>query len=81
MKENEYTEELEAIEERDEDMAQNADGDVMYEHFRIEADLGQVPLRIDKFLTEHMPHTTRNRIQAAADAGFIFVGEKAVKSN
>ena len=44
------------------------DSDELYEHFRIEVDSGQEPLRIDKFLTEHMPHTTRNRIQQAADA-------------
>lgn len=55
--------------------------DGLYEHFRIEADKGQVPLRVDKFLFEHMAHTTRNRIQAAAEAGYIFVGERAVKSN
>ena len=45
----------------------------LYEHFRLEVDHGQVPLRIDKYLSEHMQHQTRNRIQAAADAGFIHV--------
>lgn len=45
----------------------------LYEHYRIEVDRGQVPLRVDKFLTEHMPHVTRNRIQQAADAGFVYV--------
>ena len=53
----------------------------LYEHFRIEVDRGQEPLRIDKFLTEHMQHSTRNRIQQAADAGFIHVGDRPVKSN
>ena len=53
----------------------------LYEHFRIVADAGQEPLRIDKFLFDHMQHSSRNRIQAAADAGYIFVGEKPVKSN
>ena len=81
MKDIEYIEELDTIEELDEGLDQPANDDALYEHFRIEADLGQVPLRIDKFLTEHMPHTTRARIQAAANAGFIFVGEKPVKSN
>ena len=57
-----------------------ADGQ-LYEHFRIEVDRGQVPLRIDKYLAEHMQHQTRNRIQAAAEAGFIQVNGKAVKSN
>ena len=45
----------------------------LFEHFRIEVDRGQEPLRIDKFLSEHMQHTTRNRIQQAADAGYIWV--------
>ena len=53
----------------------------LYEHFRMEVDRGQVPLRIDKYLAEHMPHQTRNRIQQAADAGFIHVNERPVKSN
>ncbi len=53
----------------------------LYEHFRIEVDRGQVPLRIDKYLAEHMQHQTRNRIQAAAEAGFIQVGGRPVKSN
>ena len=53
----------------------------LYEHFRIEVDRGQIPLRIDKYLAEHMQHQTRNRIQAAAEAGFIHVGGKPVKSN
>ena len=47
--------------------------DELYEHFRMEVDKGQVPVRIDKYLSEHQPHSSRNRIQKAADAGFIFV--------
>ena len=38
-------------------------------------------MRIDKFLAEHMQHSSRNRIQTAADAGFIHVNGKPVKSN
>ena len=53
----------------------------LYEHFRIEVDRGQVPVRIDKFLFEHLQHSSRNRIQKAADAGFVHVGDKPVKSN
>ena len=62
------------------DAAEGGDG-TLYEHFRIVADQGQVALRIDKFLTEHMPHSSRNRIQKAADAGFIHVNDRPVKSN
>lgn len=53
----------------------------LYEHYREVADAGQVPIRIDKFLVEHMPHSSRNRIQSAAEAGFIHVNDKPVKSN
>lgn len=53
----------------------------LYERLRIEVDAGQVPLRVDKFLVEHMPHSSRNRIQTVADAGMLFVNERPVKSN
>ncbi|MDD7317226.1 MAG: RluA family pseudouridine synthase [Prevotella sp.] len=53
----------------------------LYEHFRLVADAGQVAVRIDKFLTERMAHSSRNRIQKAAEAGFIHVNGKPVKSN
>ncbi|MBR5062900.1 MAG: RluA family pseudouridine synthase [Prevotella sp.] len=53
----------------------------LYEHFRIVVDPGQSPLRIDKFLQEHQQHSSRNRIQKAADAGFIHVNDIPVKSN
>ena len=45
----------------------SGDGETLYEHFRIEVDKGQVSVRIDKFLAEHQPHSSRNRIQKAAD--------------
>jgi len=53
----------------------------LYEHLRIEVDRGQVPLRIDKYLTEHTQHSSRNRIQQAAEGGFLFVNDRPVKSN
>ena len=71
----------ELLEAEDVSEADGEDGGVLYEHFRIEVDRGQVPLRIDKYLSEHMPHQTRNRIQQAADAGFIQVCGRPVKSN
>ncbi|MBR5893422.1 MAG: RluA family pseudouridine synthase [Bacteroidaceae bacterium] len=47
----------------------------------IVADKGQSPVRIDKFLIDHLANTSRNKIQQAADAGSIAVNGKAVKSN
>ncbi|MDO4929772.1 MAG: RluA family pseudouridine synthase [Bacteroidales bacterium] len=53
----------------------------LYEHFRVVADRGQQLLRVDKFLLDHLPDTSRNRIQLAARAGFIHVNGQPVKSN
>lgn len=64
------------IEETDEE-----EGGTLYEHFRVVADRGQQLLRIDKFLLDHLPDTSRNRIQNAARAGFVHVNGQPVKSN
>lgn len=55
--------------------------DQLYEHYRVVADPGQSLLRVDKFLADRMVKTTRSRIQQAAEAGYIFVNGKSVKSN
>ncbi len=57
------------------------DGRELFEHFRFQAEKGQQLLRVDKFLVERMPRTSRNRIQQAADANCILVNGKAVKSS
>ncbi len=53
----------------------------LYEHFRVEVDRGQAPVRVDRFLFEKLQHSSRNRIQKAADAGFVHVGGRPVKSS
>lgn len=53
----------------------------LYEHFRFVVDSGQVPLRIDKYMLEKLQHSSRNRIQRAADAGFVHVNDRPVKRN
>ena len=53
----------------------------LYEHFRFVADPGQELLRVDKFLVARLQHSSRNRIQQAAEAGCILVNGKPVKSN
>lgn len=60
-------------EDEDEESAQ------LYEHFKIVADKGQKLERIDKFLIDHLKDTSRNRVQKAADAGFIVCNDKPVK--
>lgn len=53
----------------------------LYEHFRFVVDSGQEPLRIDKYMLEKLQHSSRNRIQRAADAGFVHVNGRPVKRN
>ena len=43
----------------------------LYEHFRVVVDKGQKQVRIDKYLFERLVNSSRNRIQKAADAGFV----------
>ena len=73
----EYTEDKTYDDE--DDMEQ--DSNELYEHFRFTVDKGQTPIRIDKYLTERIVSASRNRIQQAADAGYVMVNDKAVKSN
>jgi len=61
--------------------SQDDEENLLYEHIRVQADKGQSPLRVDKFLYLHLADTSRNRIQKAADAGFIRVNDRQVKSN
>ena len=57
------------------------DDETLFKEHRCIADKGQAPVRIDKFLVDHVAHTSRNKIQQAADAGSISVNGKVVKSN
>ncbi len=63
------------------DEIENEEAGQLYEHFRVEVDRGQESVRVDKFLYEKLQHSSRNRIQKAADAGFVHVNEHPVKSN
>ncbi|WP_452601916.1 RluA family pseudouridine synthase [Pontimicrobium sp. MEBiC06410] len=58
---------------------QNEDG--LYEHYAFEVDKGQTPLRIDKYLMNFIENATRNKVQAAAKEGNIYVNGAIVKSN
>lgn len=66
-------------EENIEDVEQ--DQDELFEHHKVIADKGQEVLRVDKFLMDRIPNTTRNKIQSAAKNGNIHVNGKAVKQN
>ena len=53
----------------------------MFEHFRLNVDPGQTPMRIDKFMASHLEDTARHRIQCAIKEGYVRVGEKVAKAN
>ena len=53
----------------------------LYEHFRVVVDKGQAMVRVDKYLFERIVNASRNRIQKAAEGGFVMANGKSVKSN
>lgn len=65
-------EELENDSEQDEEL---------FEHYRFKADPGQEIVRIDKYLIDRLPNTSRNKVQFAAKNGNVLVNSKAVKPN
>ena len=48
--------------------------DCLFEHFRLNVDPGQEPIRIDKWMLAHLEDTSRHRIQCAIKEGFVQVG-------
>lgn len=70
------------MKENDEILEENTEErDEMYEHFRFTVDPGTELLRMDRYLTNLMANTSRNRVQQAAKAGCILVNGKPEKSN
>ena len=61
--------------------AKEVENDDLYEHFRFEAQKGQQPLRVDKYLMNYIENATRSKIQKAAKDGNIYVNDIPVKSN
>ena len=59
----------------------SSENDDLFEHHKIIVDKGQELLRIDKFLNDRLPNTTRNKIQQAAQSGNIIVNGSVVKPN
>lgn len=80
MTENNYpeTEELDDLDFADGDEEGERE---LYEHFKVVVDPGQKPVRVDKYLFERIVNASRNRIQQAADAGFVMANGKPVKSS
>lgn len=53
----------------------------MFEHFRLVADQGQAPMRLDVYMSTHLEDTSRSRIQQALKEGYVLVNEKKEKAN
>jgi len=53
----------------------------LFEHYKIVADPGQAVLRVDKFLSDRLPNSTRNKIRQAALSGNVLVNGDEVKPN
>ena len=70
--EKRYLEPEEAVEDEEQGM---------FEHFRLDVDGGQEPIRVDKYMSSHLEDTSRHRIQCAIKAGYVFVNGKLAKAN
>src|SRR5689334_10038989 len=69
-------------EQDDEGVESVEQGEELFEQVNFGVDKGQAPLRIDKFLHNHLgSNISRTKIQYAADAGSVIVNGKPVKSN
>ena len=53
----------------------------MFEHFRLVADKGQSPIRVDKYISTHVEYTSRHRVQLAIKNGYVLVNDKVAKAN
>ncbi|GJM59562.1 pseudouridine synthase [Persicobacter diffluens] len=53
----------------------------LYEHHRIVADPKQTLVRLDKFLMDKLPSTSRSKLQKAIKDGFVKVNEQTIKPN
>lgn len=53
----------------------------MFEHFRLNVDAGQTPMRVDKYMACHLEDTSRHRVQVAIKNGYVRVNDKLAKAN
>lgn len=60
---------------------ENTGEDELFEHHKFNVDRGQEIIRIDKFLLDRLPNTSRNKIQVAARNGNVLANKVAIKPN
>ncbi|MPR31989.1 RluA family pseudouridine synthase [Salmonirosea aquatica] len=53
----------------------------LYEHYRLVVDKGQGPMRLDKYLSLHVPNATRTKIQNGIDLAAITVNDAPSKAS
>lgn len=58
---------------------ESAEEQELFEHHRVICDPKQSPVRLDKFLFDRLPNTSRSRVQAAAKAGNVLVNGRPEK--
>jgi len=56
-----------------------SEDDALFDHYTLIASKGQKPLRVDKFLSNLLPFTTRSKIKNASKTGSISVNGQPVK--
>ena len=61
----------------------NTDNNIedLHEHYSFNVDLGQDPLRVDKYLLNKIENTTRTKIQFGIKNGSVYVNRNKVKTN
>ena len=69
------------LDEKEKQLIEQGEEEELYEHHKVVVDPGQEMIRIDKYLMDRLPNTTRNRIQNSAKNGFIVVNGSKVKQN
>ena len=63
----------------DAEWEENAGEDELFEHHKFKVDNGQEIIRIDKFLLDRLPNTSRNKIQVAARNGNVLANKLPIK--
>ena len=53
----------------------------MFEHFRLNVDRGQEPVRLDKYMSTHLEETSRSRIQGAIKQNYVLLNDRPAKAN
>ena len=72
---------MEELENREVVEDEILDDDGMFEHFRLNVDSGQTPMRVDKYMACHLEDTSRARVQNAIKNGYVRVNDKVAKAN